>query len=330
MFTEYIIVDNPNVPPSLKPEIPYGEKINVSSGKNLPKNHPASGVELNDIYMPHATVRTLQGAFKQNAVFVNQSNQGADLVASCFFMDGSVTTTSKNSKSSFIKKGFHCLKYDPDNEYRHWCPQNKYFDIAHVSIEPDFLFSLLPDDEHWSVELKERITRGERFLADVPPAISAAQQRALENIINCPLTGKLGLLMLETSLIQLMLLNVQAQFLQNSAKKEEGHTRRDRDMIEEVKDYLSKAFLEEHSIPDLAKRFGTNTNKLMSLFKKVFNISVFEYISDMKMNYAKRKLLDEGYFVADVSREVGYKNPNHFSAAFKKRFGINPSRLKYS
>lgn len=330
MFTEYIIVDNPNVPPELKPTVSFGEKINVFSGKSLPKDDPAADVELNDIYMQHATVRTMTGQFKKNAVFVNQSNQGADLFSSCFFVDGHMTTTLAGSGRGIVMtKGQHTMKYDPMNEYRHWCPKNRSFDIAHVTIEPEFLFSLLPDDESWSVDLKERLLRRQPFLADAPPAISAAQQRALENILNCPLTGKLGQLMIDTSLIQLMLLNVQAQFLQCSEKKEEKYMRRDRDMIEAVREYLSQSFLEDHTIASLAKRFGTNSTKLMSLFKKIFNISIFEHIADLKMQHAKVLLMDEGYFVADVSREVGYKNPNHFSVAFKKKFGINPSQLKY-
>ena len=77
---------------------------------------------------------------------------------------------------------------------------------------------------------------------------------------------------------------------------------RDRDMIEGVREYLSQSFLEEHTIPSLAKRFGTNTSKLMSLFKKIFNTSIFEHITDLKMRHAKILLMDEGYFVADVSR----------------------------
>jgi AraC-like DNA-binding protein len=32
--------------------------------------------------------------------------------------------------------------------------------------------------------------------------------------------------------------------------------------------------------------------------------------------------------VVDIARTLGYKNPNHFSAAFKKRYGTAPSELK--
>jgi AraC-like DNA-binding protein len=32
--------------------------------------------------------------------------------------------------------------------------------------------------------------------------------------------------------------------------------------------------------------------------------------------------------VADVAKAVGYLNPGHFAAAFKKKFGLTPKALK--
>ncbi|HEX8037697.1 MAG TPA: AraC family transcriptional regulator, partial [Chryseosolibacter sp.] len=74
-----------------------------------------------------------------------------------------------------------------------------------------------------------------------------------------------------------------------------------------------------------AQKFGTNTNKLLNLFKKVFGKSIFEYIVEQRMDHARKLLREEGMPVAEVSRHLGYKNPNHFSTAFKKRVGVNPS-----
>jgi AraC family transcriptional activator of pyochelin receptor len=86
--------------------------------------------------------------------------------------------------------------------------------------------------------------------------------------------------------------------------------------------------LEDHCLSTLAKQFGTNTNKLMTLFKKVFGKSIFEFIGEQRMDHAMSLLRDGGYMVVEVARTIGYKNPNHFSSAFKRRFGINPSDVK--
>ncbi|MEX2568569.1 MAG: helix-turn-helix domain-containing protein [Cyclobacteriaceae bacterium] len=46
------------------------------------------------------------------------------------------------------------------------------------------------------------------------------------------------------------------------------------------------------------------------------------------MHQARKRLLEERLSVYEVSEMAGYKNPQHFSTAFKKFFGFNPSRLK--
>ena len=66
----------------------------------------------------------------------------------------------------------------------------------------------------------------------------------------------------------------------------------------------------------------------MSLFKKVFGTSIFEFIGELRMDHAMELLRDHGLLVTEVARTVGYKNPNHFSCAFKRKYGISPSDLK--
>jgi AraC-like DNA-binding protein len=46
------------------------------------------------------------------------------------------------------------------------------------------------------------------------------------------------------------------------------------------------------------------------------------------MEYAMRLIREDQKFVTEAARILGYKNPHHFSAAFKKKFGICPSAVK--
>jgi AraC-like DNA-binding protein len=46
------------------------------------------------------------------------------------------------------------------------------------------------------------------------------------------------------------------------------------------------------------------------------------------MEKAKEILSKRGMNISEVAYEVGYKNPQHFTVAFKKYFGYVPSKLK--
>ena len=140
--------------------------------------------------------------------------------------------------------------------------------------------------------------------------------------------GKLGYMMIETSIIQVLLIHLHSLFYKEEAFKQPVANRRDFEIIQQLKDHLTKTFLEDHCLSTLARQFGTNTNKLMSLFKKIFGRSIFEFIGELRMDHAMELLRDHGLLVTEVARTVGYKNPNHFSCAFKRKYGISPSDLK--
>ncbi|WP_256441273.1 helix-turn-helix transcriptional regulator [Chitinophaga sp. HK235] len=71
-----------------------------------------------------------------------------------------------------------------------------------------------------------------------------------------------------------------------------------------------------------------NDFKLKKGFKEMFGNTVFGYMNQVRMEKAKLLLLEGKNSIADISFTVGYKNPQHFTAAFKKHFGYLPSELK--
>lgn len=80
------------------------------------------------------------------------------------------------------------------------------------------------------------------------------------------------------------------------------------------------------SIPELAKMVGTNEMKLKNNFKKIFRNTIYGYLVNHRMDSA-RLILDKGNVqIKDVAYSVGYTNPSHFIAAFKRKFGITPKK----
>lgn len=285
-------------------------------------------LKLFDMYLPNFSMRLSEGKYKHDVMMVNSGGVGLEYMGSCLFLEGGVKTTYLGSTVPCMEApvGTQNFKYDPQNEYRHWLAANQPFKIAHFSVSPDYFLDILPENEAWADKLKGRILRKERVLGERTPAICFAQSQALQLILNCPLTGKLGQTMIETAMIQIMLLNLHSLF-QNEQEATPSVSQKDRNTANAVKEYIENSYLVDHTLNDLTKHFAVNSNKLMSLFRKVFGKSIFEYIGDLKMKYAHDLLLKEDRTVAEVSRLVGYKNPNHFSAAFKKRFGISPAKV---
>lgn len=284
-------------------------------------------VQSSDMYLSHFSMRVSEGHFTQNAVLMNTTNSQLDLLGSCLFPKGNFTSSTRNLNQVIESyEGTQNFKFDPQNEYRHWIAAYTPFHIIHFSADPDYFLQLLPD-ECWADELRNKIINKERFLGNKSVPIAIAQERALQTIFNCPLAGKLGELLMETAITQIIVLQLSLLF-QKQPSSAPALNKRDLEVIHGVKEYLTKTFLNDHSLEGLATGFGTNTNKLITLFKKAFGQSIFEFINDLKMNYAQVLLQEQQLPVTEVARTLGYKNPNHFSTAFKRKFGMNPSHVK--
>src|SRR5690606_27424647 len=147
------------------------------------------------------------------------------------------------------------------------------------------------------------------------------------NDINSDLfTGSLQQLYLETKAAELFLLQIQA--LKNNPVTITKLKARDIECLYEAKLYIEKNYHTPCTIIDLAKIIGINQTKLKSGFKELFGTTVFGYVKDLQMEKARQLLLDEKLYVSEVADQIGYKHPQHFAAAFKRKFGILPSELK--
>lgn len=102
----------------------------------------------------------------------------------------------------------------------------------------------------------------------------------------------------------------------------------EQEQINKVETKLRKSIQTSITVEDLALEIGINRYKLNRNFKQVYGEPVFHYLTRLRMEKAKTILSQKSMNIAEVAYEVGYKNPQHFTVAFKKFFGYVPSKLK--
>ena len=97
-----------------------------------------------------------------------------------------------------------------------------------------------------------------------------------------------------------------------------------------AKNLIDADYSLNHTIADLAKKVGTNEQYLKKYFKLCYGKTVMNYITQVKMEQAKKLILEDNYRIADISIMTGYKHATHFTTAFKKYFGILPNSLRFT
>ncbi len=96
--------------------------------------------------------------------------------------------------------------------------------------------------------------------------------------------------------------------------------------IRKAKKIIIAKMAEPPGLQELADEIGLNLKKLKMGFKQIYGDTVYGFLFDYKMDYA-RKLLDSGsYNVSEVGMKIGYSSGSHFIAAFKKKFATTPKR----
>lgn len=78
------------------------------------------------------------------------------------------------------------------------------------------------------------------------------------------------------------------------------------------------------SVAQLSVVFQMNASYLGYLFKKVYNQSLVQYITQIRLEAARRLLANSQARLADIAGQVGYADVFYFSKKFKKQFGLSP------
>ena len=100
--------------------------------------------------------------------------------------------------------------------------------------------------------------------------------------------------------------------------------------IKKAKEIMIANMAEPPGLQELSDEIGLNLKKLKMGFKQIYGDTVYGFLFDYKMDFA-RKLLDSGsYNVNEVGLKIGYSTGSHFIAAFKKKYGTTPKKYLMS
>jgi AraC-like DNA-binding protein len=223
----------------------------------------------------------------------------------------------------------HSLHYTPSftgtGEYNK-TDNYKFFEI-HFTTR--FFAELAKDSSPMLMDFAEKVAsnaKGEVHAGNLP--MTAAMHQCIQDIIHCRYTGGLKLMFLQSKCIEL--LTMQVQLYEDTAAKTARICKSDydKDCIHFAKDYLLQHALQPPSLHELARLAGINEFKLKQGFREVFDNTVFGYLAEYKLAQARELLLGGKLPIKEVAEQLGYSSVQHFSNAFKKKYGVSPGKAK--
>lgn len=95
----------------------------------------------------------------------------------------------------------------------------------------------------------------------------------------------------------------------------------------DILDFMNRNYMYEFTLEELAHYTGRSLATFKRDFKKVSDLTPEKWLIRKRLEVAYRLIKEEHKKVVEVYAEVGFKNPSHFSTAFKKQYGIPPTAL---
>jgi len=77
-----------------------------------------------------------------------------------------------------------------------------------------------------------------------------------------------------------------------------------------------------------ADKLCLSANYLSDLLKKETGVSALKHIQQKMLDIAKERVFDVTKSISEISYELGFPYPQHFSRLFKKVVGVTPNEYR--
>ena len=84
------------------------------------------------------------------------------------------------------------------------------------------------------------------------------------------------------------------------------------------------------TVEQLAVKLNISRVQLYRKIKSILNLSISDYILNIRLEKAKKLILESKLSISEIAYSVGFSSPSYFSSSFKNKFGKTPKNFRKS
>ncbi|WP_320171839.1 AraC family transcriptional regulator [Maridesulfovibrio sp.] len=197
----------------------------------------------------------------------------------------------------------------------------------HIHSSPELLHELLDSDMDYvndDLKLALENNTGHNFLLHdvLEPVVQAAASELFYGLAG----GRCGRVYLEGKALELIGLQVM-KCEESAGRQGYGLSSDEMDKIRDIREHLEEKFDCPPSMTELSRTHMISIGKIRTGFNLLYGMSVFAFLKEYRMSKAKLLLQGGDMNVSEAAWALGYTNLSHFSAAFKKKYGVLPKKF---
>ena len=106
--------------------------------------------------------------------------------------------------------------------------------------------------------------------------------------------------------------------------EEESDSRR----VRKVKKFINENYMNDIRLAEMADIAGMSPSAFSRFFKLRTGRNLTDYIIDLRLGFASRRLVDSTDSIAEIGYSCGFNNLSNFNRIFKKKKGCSPSEFR--
>ena len=122
--------------------------------------------------------------------------------------------------------------------------------------------------------------------------------------------------------------NLKISIYESKTNTQVDSENREERVISSITRYMQEHLSEEISLSVLAEEFHLNPQYISQLFKNEIGVGFLAYLTNIRIEKAKKLLLSTSLSVTEISEHTGYSDYRVFTKVFKKTEGITPSQFR--
>jgi AraC family transcriptional regulator len=133
-------------------------------------------------------------------------------------------------------------------------------------------------------------------------------------------------------LVELIILQEKGNYLSlNNIPAKKPATRKEiYERLLKGKEYMDAYYSLNPDIATVAQNCNLSTFHFFRSFRQAFEISPYQYMMQLRLKYSLKLMREESYSLTDIATFCGFPDLFTFSKAFKREYGVSPSRYKVS
>lgn len=98
--------------------------------------------------------------------------------------------------------------------------------------------------------------------------------------------------------------------------------------LKRVLQFVSQNFMSTITLDEVADHANMNRSALCRYFKERVGKTLTSYVNEVRIGYACKLIIDQGFSISQVAYESGYRSLSHFNHIFKQIVGCAPSEYR--